>query len=131
IRRSLVRAGANEVLTYSFVHQDSVARAGQDVDNSYQIVNSISPELQRYRQSITPSLLSIVHPNVKARYSSFAVFELNKTHDKASGLTDESVPVEHDRLALVVVAADKTRAPYYLAKRYLDYLAGSIGVELE
>src|SRR5690606_4998227 len=47
------------------------------------------------------------------------------------GLTDESVPVEHDRLALVVVAADKTRAPYYLAKRYLDYLAGSIGVELE
>lgn len=131
VRRALVRAGANEVLTYSFVHQDTISKAGQDIENSYQIVNSISPELQRYRQSLTPSLLSVIHPNVKAGYLSLALFELNKTHDKASGLTDESVPVEHDRLAFTIVVPEKTKAPFYSAKRYLDHLAKCLGVEFE
>lgn len=131
IRQVLVRAGANEVLTYSFVHQDVLSKAGQEVDNSYQIVNSISPELQRYRQSLTPSLLSVIHPNVKAGFSSFALFELNKTHDKSSGLTDESVPVEHDRLAFTIVVEEKTKAAFYTAKHYLEYLSQSLGIELE
>ena len=128
VRRALVSGGANEVLTYSFVHEDSLSKSGLDPENSYEIVNSISPELQRYRQSLVPSLLGLVHPNIKAGFDSFGLFEINKVHSKDAGLNEESVPVEQQRLGFVVTSSKKTDAPYYLAKRYLDYLANKIGV---
>lgn len=131
IRKSLVRAGANEVLTYSFVHGDVIQKAGQDVANSYRITNSISPDLQYYRQTLTPSLLGLIHPNVRQGFDSFAVFELNKTHPKQHGLTGENVPEEVDMVALTV-ASKKTGSgsAFYDAKKLLDYLGESLELEL-
>ncbi len=125
VRRRLVVAGANELLTYSFVHGDILKKAGQDPANSYRITNSISPDLQYYRQSLTPSLLQNVHPNLKAGFDDFALFEINKVHRKDAGLTDEGVPVEHTHLGFVVAHKknDDAAVSYYSAKRYLDYLA--------
>jgi phenylalanyl-tRNA synthetase beta chain len=131
VRRALVRAGANEVLTYSFVHGDLLTKAGQKPSDSYRLVNSLSPELQYYRQTITPSLLNVVHGNIKQGYDHFALFEVNKAHPKQHGMTDENVPAEVDMIALVV--ADKkpqAGAAYYEAKRQLDYLASALGLEL-
>lgn len=130
IRKVLARAGANEVLTYSFVHGDLIAKAGQSVDNAYRIVNSISPDLQYYRLSLTPSLLALVHPNSKAGYDSFALFELNKTHSKLLGVDEGNVPNERDSVALVVKGTGKSSA-YFDAKRLLDYAAKSMGIRLE
>lgn len=131
IRQSLVRAGANEVLSYSFVHGDLLAKAGQDKEESYRIINSISPNLQYYRQSLTPSLLNMVHSNSKQGFENFALFELNKTHQKSFGLNDENVPYEVDRLALVLASKQQQKgAPYYQAKHLLDYLARSMNITL-
>jgi phenylalanyl-tRNA synthetase beta chain len=131
IRSILVRAGANEVLTYSFVHGDVLKKAGQDPAASYRLVNSISPELQYYRQSITPSLLGLVHPNVKNGFDSFALFELNKTHTKSADLVG-GVPAEMHRLGLVVVGRHaEVGAPYYKAKWLLEYLGKALGLQLE
>ncbi len=129
VRTVLARAGANEVLTYSFVHGDTIAKAGQDLGNAYRIVNSISPDLQYYRLSLTPSLLGLVRPNVKSGYDSFALFELNKTHSKAFGSGEDGLPEEHDALALTVTGV-KDGAAYYKAKRLLEFLAESLGVTL-
>lgn len=129
-RNILVRAGANEVLTYSFVHGDTLKKAHQDPAGSYRIVNSISPDLQYYRQTLTPSLLQHVHANIKQGFDSFALFELNKTHPKQHGLTDEGVPSEVDMLALTV--ANKKKLPgaaYYDAKVLLEYLASALGLD--
>jgi phenylalanyl-tRNA synthetase beta chain len=128
LRQLLVRAGASEVLTYSFVHGDVIKKAGLNPSNSYQVINSISPDLQYYRQTLTPSLLDLVHPNVKQSYESFALFEMNKTHAISDGLNDEKVPVESERLALVVVDKYQTGASYYSAKRIFDYICNEIGV---
>jgi len=130
LRKSLVRAGANEVVTYSFVHGDTLKKAGQDPANAYRIINSISPELQYYRQTLTPSLLSNIFANVKAGYGSFALFELNKVHEKGDGLNDEQVPVENDRLALVVTDAKKKGAAYYDAKHVLEYTLSVLGINV-
>lgn len=128
IANTLVRAGANEVLTYSFVHGNLLEKAGQSPEYSYKIVNSISPELQYYRQSLTPSLLQLVHANSKAGFDDFALFEYNKTHSKLHGLTSEKVPQEMYMLAGVVARKkEMPGAPYYLAKTYLDYIATSLG----
>lgn len=131
VRKCLVRAGANEVVTYSFVHGDILQKAGQDVTNSYRITNSISPDLQYYRQSLTPSLLGLIHPNVKQGYDQFAVFEVNKTHPKQHGLTDENVPAEVDMIAMTVTSKKPhTGSAFYDAKKFLDYLGTSLGLDL-
>jgi phenylalanyl-tRNA synthetase beta chain len=132
VRSLLVRAGANEVLTYSFVHGDLLKKAGQDESGSYRITNSISPDLQYYRQSLTPSLLSVVYGNIKQGYEDFALFEINKTHQKVRGLDDENVPIEDTLLALTVTSRkSKKSASYYDAKKYLDYICTTLGLELE
>jgi len=131
VRRALMRAGANEVLTYSFVHGDALTKAGQKPEDSYRIVNSLSPDLQYYRQTLTPSLLSAVHGNIKQGYDQFALFEVNKVHPKQHGMTDENVPAEVDMIALTT--ANKKPQPgaaYYHAKKMLQYLGDSLGLDL-
>lgn len=131
IRNILTRAGADEVLTYSFIHGDTITRAMQKPEESYRITNSISPSLQYYRQTITPSLLNLVHSNIKQGYDTFALYELNKVHPKIHGMTNENVPAEVDALAYVVASKQRVGgAPYYEARRVLNYLASSLGLEL-
>ena len=132
LRTLLVRAGANELLTYSFVHGDMMKKVGQNPDEAYRIVNSISPELQYYRQSIVPSLLGHVHANTKAGFDSFALFEMNKFHTKRHGLTDENVPKELDSLGFVIAAKKSTGgSAYYDAKQYVDFVAHHLGLDFQ
>jgi phenylalanyl-tRNA synthetase beta chain len=131
IRRTLSRAGANEVLTYSFVHGDLLQKAGQQPDNSYRITNSISPDLQYYRQTLTPSLLNLVHQNIKNGFDTFALYELNKTHAKNDGLNDDGVPQETDSLALTVVDKNNAGSAYYAAKSLLEYTAKTLHITLK
>jgi phenylalanyl-tRNA synthetase beta chain len=130
VRSLLVRAGANEILSYSFIHGDILRKAGQDPEDSYRIINSISPDLQYYRQSLTPSLLSFVHQNRKAGYDEFAIFEANKVHQKSLGLTEENVPLEHDSIGFVISRAKTKGDAFYDAKSYLEYVADVLGVSL-
>ena len=129
LRKHLVRLGANEVLTYSFIHGDILTKAGVDPKESYRITNSISPELQYYRQSLTPSLLGLVRPNHKSGYDSFALFELNKVHAKTAQLVEDgSVPAELHRLGYVIShIKPREGAAYYQAKQTLDALAQLLG----
>ena len=124
-RNALARAGANEVLTYTFVHGNLIDRVGQDRDLAFQLSNALSPDLQYYRLSLTPSLLDLVHANVKAGYDEFALFELNAVYGK-SELDEDSLPKEFGRLAFVYAAEPKAAAaryagaPYYQARYYLE-----------
>ncbi len=130
IRKLMTNTGANEVFTYSFIHGDILKKSGQNPEDSYRIINSISPELQYYRQSVTPSLLGLIHPNIKQGYDSFVLYELNKVHSKISGCNEENVPIESDRMA--VVFANKNNpdsSPYYVSKRIFEYLASKLGVK--
>jgi phenylalanyl-tRNA synthetase beta chain len=131
LRDRLSRAGANELLTYSFVHGDLIKKAGQDVDQAYQISNALSPDLQYYRLSLTPSLLEKVHPNIKAGYDNFSLFEIGKAH--IIGQEQDGVPVEFERLALVLAANKKAAAqyggaPYYQARQFVIELLDAFGL---
>lgn len=129
LRELLASAGANEVLTYSFVHSKLLESAGQDPKNAYHIRNAISPELQYFRLSLTPSLLDKVHMNIKAGYERFALFEIGMSHNKVSPKTEE-VPSELKTLALVFAGKSQKEegAPYYQARTYLDFIAAKLGL---
>lgn len=133
LRDILSRAGANEVLTYSFAHGKLLEKAGQNPEQAYKLSNALSPDLQYYRLGLTPSLLDKVHQNSKAGYHDFALYELGKVH--AVGLTNESdgLPAEPERLSLVLAAdaktaANKSGASYYQARKYLDWLLACLNV---
>jgi phenylalanyl-tRNA synthetase beta chain len=130
IRQTLVAAGANELLTYSFVDQAMLEKAGQDPKLAFKISNALSPALEYYRLSLTPSLLDKVHANIKAGYDEFALFEIGVSHNK-NLLQPDRLPSERAALAFLVVANDKAAKqyvgePFYFAKTYLNYLADKL-----
>jgi len=123
LRSSLVKAGANEVLTYSFVHGNLLNKVGQNTADAYQLSNALSPDLQYYRISLTPSLLEKVHSNSKAGYDQFALFEIGKAHILGK-LDEEGLPKEFERLACVIAADTKAGkelagTAFYQARVYL------------
>lgn len=132
IRSSLIKAGANELLTYSFVHGDLLTKVGQNPEQAYKLSNALSPDLQYFRFSALASLLEKVHPNIKAGYDQFAVFELSKGHDLTHPMDDHGVPHENELLDFVYASRhDQPGAAYYRARRYLDALAADCNVTLE
>ncbi len=132
VRTELARAGANEVLTYSFVHKDVLEKATQDPSDAYALGNALSPDLQYYRLSLTPSLLDKVHANIRAGYDEFALFEIGKSHSKKAGLNDEGLPFEPGRIALAYASKSlKDGAAYYHAKDLLEFLLKSLGIKPE
>lgn len=136
IRACLAGVGANEVLTYSFVSGKLLTDAGQSTDEAYQLSNALSPELQYYRLTLTPSLLSKVYQNIRAGYDKLALFEIGKTHLKLQGVDSEGLPQENAMLSLVYSANDKSvtstdGAAYYQAKAYLEHLSRHLGLDLD
>jgi phenylalanyl-tRNA synthetase beta chain len=131
LRLMLKQAGANEVLTYSFVHGDLLRKTGSESEKwAFRLRNALSPELQYYRTALMPSLLSKVHLNSKAQAGDdanrFALFEFGKVHVTAH--TNNGLPEPMERLALVLAADTKTAqahsygAAYYQAKYFVDML---------
>lgn len=131
VRSSLARSGANEVLTYSFVHENILKKSQQDVDQAYKLSNALSPDLQYYRLSVLPSLLDKVHMNIKAGHDEFSLFEIGKTHNKLRQLNHEGLPSETRYID--VVYASKQRddsAAFYTIRRMVDQLADDLNIKL-
>lgn len=130
IRRILSRAGANEVLNYSFVHGNLLEKGGQRPEDSYALRNALSPDLQYYRQTLTPSLLDRVHQNVKSGFDEFALFEINKSHNKIHDSGSSDLPGELNMASLVYTDKKSSESAYFSARRYLDFLADKLGFAL-
>lgn len=131
----LARAGANEVLTYSFVPAKLLQTANQNPDEAFKIVNAISPNLQHYRMSLLPSLAEKVHPNVKQGFSEFALFEFNKVHNKTDQRNVEHDPYEWQHLGLLYAADDKAAqgrrgSAFFTVRRYLQFAFDCFNLEL-
>lgn len=132
VRTALARAGANEVLTYSFVHEKVLKSARQDSSDAYTLSNALSPDLQYYRLSLTPSLLDKVNANIRAGHDEFALYELGKSHSKKAGLDAEGLPFEPRRTAFVYAAKNpKAGAAYFRVKQVLELLGAELGLVLE
>lgn len=131
IRELLSSHGANEVLTYSFVSEKLMSKAKQDVNNAYRIVNSISPELQYFRQSIVPSLLEKAFVNQKLPVERFAMFEMNEVHRKEWGSDEDGVPVGKTALGFVLAERKNTSTAFYKAKKYVAKLFDRLGIDVD
>lgn len=132
VRESFRRAGANEVLTYSFVHENILTKAEQDVSQAFRLSNALSPDLHYYRLSVLPSLLDKVRMNVKAGHDEFVLFEIGKGHNKKYHANDDEGLPGEPAFVDAVYASKKPRASaaYYRARRLVDQLAADAGYEI-
>lgn len=120
------RLAMNEVLTYSFVSKALLEKSGQDPADHYEIVNSISPELQHFRSQIVPSLLDKIRENIKSGHRDFSLYELNQVSAKSTGLGDEETPILNNHLGIVCLG------DFYKLKAYLlAMLRRGLKLELE
>lgn len=138
IREELVKSGANEVLTYSFVHGKLFEKVSQDAEEAFRISNALSPDLQYYRLSLAPSLLEKVHPNIKAGFDEFVLFEFGKTHNRSFIVDgdlpgEEQLPGEQNHVAFVYGASEKRAkslkgAAYYRGRLFAERILVSVGL---
>ena len=117
--------GANELLTYSFVSKNLQEKVGETVSDSYEIINSISPELQCFRQSIIPSLLEKYYENQKAGYKDFVLYEMNQVAKHSYGLLEDQTPKMESHLAIV------TEGDFYQIKNICFALGTCLSLEFK
>lgn len=119
------RLALNEVLTYSFVSKNLIKKVGLEPEAHYEIINSISPELQCFRSQIAPSLLDKVRENLKSGHQGFTLYELNQVAFKSQGLTVEHTPIVDTHLGIV------TLQDFYGLKAQFLALGRDLGIKIE
>jgi phenylalanyl-tRNA synthetase beta chain len=114
VRQQLSKSGANEVLTYSFVHGDILKKTNIEPDKwSYHLRNAISPDLQYYRPALMPSLLAKVNAQIfdlgRVMTTTFLpIYELGKAHVKDHfDDIEDNLPKQMRRLGLRVGCRQK------------------------
>jgi phenylalanyl-tRNA synthetase beta chain len=133
-RAILSSAGANEILTYNFVHGNLLDTFGQQREKALQLSNALSPDLQYYRMTLLPNILDKVHANIKAGFGEFGLFEMGKTHNNFHlDESDFNLPKECSFLAFVYAADSKAAkhkngAAYFQAQKYLSFLLTKLGI---
>lgn len=131
VRENLSKAGANEVLTYSFVHEKVLRNVGQDPARAFKLSNALSPDLQYYRLSLLPSILTHVNANIRNGYDEFSLFEIGKAHHKDE-FDNDGLPREFDRLAGVYTSKESPDgAPYYTARRIVEQIIDAKSVRYQ
>lgn len=132
IRESLKSYGANEVLSYSFVHENVLKKAEQDSSHAFKLSNALSPDLQYLRLSVLPSLLDKVHMNIKAGHDEFTLFEIGKGHNKKYHASDDEGLPKEIGFVDAVYARKKPAdgAPLYVVKRLVSRLAEDLGCDV-
>lgn len=117
--------GGSELLTYSFVSKALQQKVGENIEDSYEIVNSISPELQCFRQSIIPSLLEKTYENQKAGFKDFVLYEMNQVAKKSFGMQPDQTPSLESHLAICL------EGDYYQIKQICETLGRRLGFDFK
>ncbi len=132
LRQIFSRLGANEVLTYSFVHEKLMQKSEQDTSQAFQLSNALSPDLQYYRLSVLPSLLDKVHMNIKAGHNEFVLYEIGKGQNKKFHLNDDNgLPSEMEFVDGVYSSKTaKDGAAFYYVRSLIERLCAELGTKV-
>lgn len=134
----MVAAGLNEVMTYSFVHPQTVDKMLYPADDMHRkmikIMNPISDEFSVMRTTMVPSMLNTAAYNLARQAESVKIFEVGTIFlPKALPLTE--FPVEKQVLCAVMTGrrndlnwnASKDNADFYDIKGVFEGLMESLG----
>ena len=123
VKHSLAAAGLDEIITFSFMHKDSLQDLLiPDTDSRHQaipILNPISEEFPVMRTTLVPSVLETVKRNVAQKNLDLALFEVAAVYEpKALPLTE--LPKER-MMAAGVILGKWDRQEWNVPARNVDF----------
>jgi len=116
------RAGALEIMTYPMVGEKLLDQAFWPVKNETLVLaNAMSPESDRMRPSLIPSLMASAALNQKS-FNSFKMFELGRSY------LEDSKSFSKERYQLGVVYFDKRKSPFMGVADVLEAMMNSLSL---
>lgn len=136
MRRVLIRAGMNEVVSYSFTKKESDEIWGSK-GKGISLLNPLREELGTMRTSLMPGLLEIAARNTARRNTDLLLFEIGNVY-LAEELPLKTLPKEVIKIAGLAQGeskrhwlASQAKYDYFYVKGIVSELAREAGVELE
>jgi phenylalanyl-tRNA synthetase beta chain len=105
LRRTLIKAGLDEVLTYAFIHPESNAEWGNSAQ-TITILNPLREELKVMRTSLIPGLLDVAARNIARRNTDLSIFEIGNVY-LASEQPLVNLPAELPKVAGIAIGKSK------------------------
>ena len=140
VKHSLAGAGLDEVITFSFMHKDSLRELLiPDTDSRHQaipILNPISEEFPVMRTTLVPSVLETVKRNVAQKNLDLALFEIAAVYEpKALPLTE--LPKERMMVAGVILGkwdrqewnVPARNVDFYDVKGIIESVLAGLGID--
>jgi len=136
VRKALINAGMNEVLSYSFISKENDDIWGSD-DRKISILNPLREELSTMRTSLLPGLLDIAARNTARRNTDLLLFEMGNVYIPKE-LPLKELPAEVLKIAGLAQGGTKRhwltpeiKYDFFYVKGILENLAKECGVEFE
>ncbi|TAK88922.1 phenylalanine--tRNA ligase subunit beta [Patescibacteria group bacterium] len=117
----LLSLGLFEVVTYSFISKDDIARLGWDAKDFLKLQNPLSSEQAYLRETLLPSHLNTMARN-RTYAKSYGIFEISKAYFKQG---EGKLPTETQVLGVMTVGPT---GGYASVKAALDRLAREFNV---
>lgn len=136
LRRLLIKAGMNEVLSYSFVKKENDDKWGAGGQN-IPVLNPLREELGTMRTSLLPGLLEIASRNNSRRNTDFLLFEIGNVY-LPKEMPLKGLPLEIMKISGIAQGGSKRHwlAPqvkfdFFYVKGLLEEMARESGVKFE
>jgi len=136
LRRSLIGAGMNEVLSYSFVKKE-IDEIWGSKGGGIALLNPLREELGTMRTSLLPGLLEIAARNTSRRNTDLLLFEIGNVY-LPKELPLRELPEEISKIAGIAQGGSKrhwhipqVKHDFFYVKGILTEIAKESGVELE
>lgn len=135
LRKTLIRAGMDEVISYSFVKRENDRLWGDE--ESIRLLNPLREELATMRTSLIPGLLEIASRNASRRNTDLLLFEIGNVY-KPKALPLQELPEERMKIAGIAQGGYKrhwltptVKYDFFYVKGILNQLAEESGASFE
>ncbi len=114
VKDTLVKQfGLSEIHSYIWCDSKKLKNIGIDTPNNVRIVNAMTPDNEILRDTLTPTLLTVVAANTSFR-DEFGIFEIGKA---VEGLDENGMCAERKKLAVALYSTSRSERELYFKLR--------------
>jgi phenylalanyl-tRNA synthetase beta chain len=122
---SLSALGFTEVKSYSFIGESDISKSNLNPSDNIKLSNSLAPELKYVRNSIIPSMLSIIKKN-QPKYTNAKIFEINRIVEKK--LNQDGIHIQPWTITLAINHKVDDNNAFQETKGITEYLAKLLNI---
>jgi phenylalanyl-tRNA synthetase beta chain len=125
---SLSALGYTEVKTYSFISELDITKSNLKPTDNLKLSNPLAPELKYVRNSLIPSMVSIIKKN-QPKNLDLKIFEINRIVDKKHD--KEGIHIQPWTISIAINHKDDAPNPFLDIKGITEYLSKLLDITFE